>query len=132
MAYREKDFQTEFGKWSKHRWPGSAVFELKLARGNSLPFSALEEHQRYALHAVKHARVYHKLPDTGYQNPFDCVVLETMPAYVVVQYLESATRRPTFFYLIDIDVWEKEVGESARKSLTQERASVIGLARSFS
>jgi hypothetical protein len=127
VAYLEKNFQTEFTKWARNRYEGTAAFELKLARGPSLPFSALEEHQKNALLGVKNAQIGFKIPDLGVQNPFDFFTLCRAPAYVVVQFLTSeSSSHPKDFYLIDIDAWCKEEETSERKSLTIEQAKKIG------
>lgn len=121
VAYLEKDFQTEFSKWLKYNFKNTAVFELKLARTKSLPFSAVEEHQINALYNAKHAHIVHKLPDTGYQNPFDCFFLKGVEAYVVVMFTKQKK-----FFMIDIDDFLKEKSFSERKSITEERAQKIG------
>ena len=121
VAYLEKDFQTEFSKWLKYNFKRTAVFELKLTRTKSLPFSAVEEHQVNALYNAKHAHVVHKLPDTGYQNPFDCFFLKGSEAYVAVMFMKQKK-----FFLIDIDDFMLEKKCSERKSLTEERAAEIG------
>jgi penicillin-binding protein-related factor A (putative recombinase) len=127
VAYLEKNFQTEFTKWARNRYEGTAAFELKLARGTSLPFSALEEHQKNALLGVKNAQIGFKIPDTGYTNPFDFFTLAGVPAFVVVQFSDPTARtHPKDFYLIDIDAWCKEEETSERKSITIEQAKKIG------
>ncbi len=118
MAYKEKDFQTSFTKWVRNRYNGSAAFELKLGRGNSLAFSALEEHQKYALLGAAHGQIGYKIPDDGYQHPFDFFTLAHVPAFVVVRE----------FFMIDIDAWCEEEKNSDRKSLTMARAREIGTA----
>ena len=127
MAYKEKDFQTEFTKWARNRYHGTAAFELKLARGTSLPYSALEEHQKNALLGARHAQIGFKIPDTGYTNPFDFFTLSRVDAYVVVQFSDPASRtHPKDFYLIDIDAWCHQEKASNRKSITIEEAKEIG------
>ncbi len=115
---KEKNFQTQFGKWIKAN-PMTGVFELKSARGNSLPFSAVVPHQIEGLWHAKHEKIYMKLPDVGYQMPFDCFCVKGVPAYVVIRYESGA------WYMIDIDRFIEERDSSARKSLTEERARII-------
>ncbi len=112
---REKDFQSIFSKWIKINYKKSAVFELKLTHSNSIPFSAVVPHQIDALWNTKHRHIAYKLPDVGYQNPYDCIFLKQIPAFVVIKY-------PSFFCLIDIDIWIEESNISKRRSLTSERA----------
>lgn len=116
---KERKWQAEFGRWAKANIPASAAFELKVATV-SLPFSDVQPHQVAALWHVKHRKLYFKIPDAGYQNPFDSFILASMPAYVVVRYPSRA------FYLIDIDdfIHERDI-LSARKSLTEDRAKEI-------
>lgn len=115
---REKDFQSTFNKWLKTDYKQSGVFELKLSKTDSLPFSAVQDHQEAALWNTKHRQLVYKIPDVGYQNPFDCLSLVSLSAYVVIKY-------PDFFCLIDIDDWQKEMKFSTRKSLVSGRAREI-------
>ncbi len=115
---RERDFQTWFGKWLKSRWQLSGAFELKSV-DISLPFSALPDHQIQGLLHVKHAKIYMKLPDVGFQMPFDCFMLAKAPAWVVVRYGNGN------WYMIDIDAFVTERDSSKRKSLTEDRAKAI-------
>lgn len=126
MQYKEKDFQTRFGKWARNRYQGTAAFELKLARGPSLSFSALEEHQCHALQGARHGQIGFKIPDLGIQNPFDFFTLKAVAAFVVVQFI-TTERKPDEFFMIDIDAWCEEEKNSDRKSLTIERAREIGI-----
>ena len=116
---KERDFQREFSQWlrSVHRQTGA--FELKLSRTSSLPYSALAEHQEQALLNAKHGTLVYKIPDAGYQNPFDCVCLSGIPSFVVVRFPSKKT------YLIDIDDWARNRDRSKRKSLTEDEAEVI-------
>ena len=114
----EKDFQSHFNKWIKAKFKKTAAFELKLCRGNSLPFNAVQPHQSRALYEAKNGQIIYKIPDVGYQNPLDSFCLSGVPAYVVIKY-------PNFFCLIDIDDWLNEVKMSDRKSLISTRAQEI-------
>lgn len=123
---QEKNFQTLFLKWVRHQPNlGTVVFELKLTKGGSLNFNALLPHQLIALRAAKHNRIAYKIADdsVGFK-PFDCFHIREVPAYIVIMYY---TRGEKKFYMIDVDVWDKEVKISKRKSLTKERAAEIGL-----
>lgn len=114
----EAKFQVVFSKWLKSSFKGSAVFELKQTKGSSLPFDAVVEHQEQALWHTKNKKLVYKIPDVGYQNPYDCICLSGVGAYVVVKY-------PDFFCLIDIDDWLNEKKRSQRRSLTASRADEI-------
>lgn len=115
----ERDFQTIFGKWLKAHFARSAAFELKSARGPSIAFDAVAPHQLAALLRAERGTLYHKIPDVGFQNPFDCVVLSRAEAYVVVRYPSGA------WYAVDAEEWLRESGSSPRRSLTEPRAAEI-------
>ena len=124
--FREKDFQVKFSLWAKHNLDESCAFELKIEKGNALPFSALAVHQKENLLAVKHGSPLSfvwKIMDAGYQNPFDGFVLCDASAWIAVMFYSRGCKK---FYLIDIDAWCKEEETSDRKSLTEERAEAIG------
>jgi len=124
MIRLEKDFQTAFNRWARYRWDGgSAAFELKLARGSSLPFNALAPHQKVSLKLSKHSILIYKAPDLGNLNPFDTFVMQEASAFIAVMFLPEQK----VFYLIDIDVWCAEEETSSRKSLTEERAEQLGM-----
>ncbi len=115
---KEKDFQTTFNHWVKEVYRQTACFELKLCKTNALPFSTIAPHQIEALLNAKHGVLVYKIPDCGFQNPFDCYCLANVPAFVVIKY-------PDFFCLIDVGVFVLEMKTSKRKSLTSERARLI-------
>jgi len=115
---KEKDFQRTFNHWVKEVYKKTAAFELKYTKTDSLPFSVVAGHQEDALMQVKHGVFVFKIPDMGYQNPYDCFCLSYQKAFIVIKYL-------SFFCLIDIDVWVEEQKISYRKSLTSKRAREI-------
>ena len=110
----EKTYQTTFLKWLKHTQNSTAVYELKVARNGSLPFTAVKEHQRNALLVAKTGKLAYKIPDDsrGYK-PWDCFILVRVPANVVIFFDKN-------FYIIDIEDFLKIEKESVRKSLTEE------------
>lgn len=114
----EANFNSLFNKWVKNVFKKTAAFELKQTQGDSLPFSALQEHQAQALLQARWETFVFKIPDVGYQNPFDCFSLSGVPAYIVIKY-------PKFFCLIDIETFLLERDRSKRKSLTVDRAKEI-------
>lgn len=119
MQKREAKFQTLFNHYVKGVLQKTACYEVKQTESNSLPFSDVQVHQAEALYNAKHGVFVHKIPDVGYQNPFDSFSLAGVPAYVVIKY-------PAFFCLIDIDRFLEERDVlSTRKSLTSERAKEI-------
>ena len=120
---REKDFQTNFGKWLKFN-KMLGVFELKVSKGSSIPFSALEPHQEEALFNAEFEHIYYKIPDSGYQNPFDCFLLKGIPANVVVMF--NVPKNKKEFIMISILKWKYIKQNSKRKSLTEVKAKEMG------
>src|ERR1700744_3439847 len=110
---KERSFQTIFGHWVKEHMKESAAFELKSVKGKSCPFNAVQEHQIMALKRVEEGIFYHKIPDVGFQNPFDCFSLVKCPAYVVIRYGSGN------WYAIRVWLFVFEAGISKRKSLTE-------------
>lgn len=117
-SMKEKNFQTTFNHWVKNVYRKTAAFELKQTKTNSLAFSSVVEHQVQALYNVRNGILVYKIPDVGYENPFDSFALYQTPAFVVIKY-------PSFFCMIDINDWINEVKISDRKSLTDKRAREI-------
>lgn len=116
----ERSFQTTFSHWLKAVHKQTGAFELKVAKGESLPFSAVAEHQIQALEQARYGTFVFKIPDLGLQNPFDCFCLNRVPAWVVIKYEK-------FFCLISIAAFTLEKEKSVRKSLTADRACEIAV-----
>lgn len=124
MAYLEKNFQTDFNKYVKHRFKETAAFELKAVTTQSIPFSRVADHQVNALLQAKHGCLIYKIPDDSRgHKPLDSFAICHSPAYVVVMF-EASRKSP--FYLIDIDDWISESESSDRRSLLQTRAAELG------
>lgn len=122
---KEKDRTTLFSHWLKVYGRDTAVYELKICKEKSLPFDRLEEHQLQALCMAKHAQVVFKLPDCGFQNPFDLAHWKFVKSYIgIFWYIHRGQKD---FTLIDIDAWIVEKEKSDRKSITFERACEIGI-----
>ena len=120
MKKREQKLTTKFLEWVSVNFRHTFAFEVKQTAGNALSFSALKEHQKRALMISKHGFFRFKIPDAGWENPFDGFCLNQVPSYVVVFYGRN-------FYLIDIDSWCEEEKRSLKKSLTEERAKIIAI-----
>jgi hypothetical protein len=123
----ERQFSTKFLHWLRvHKVLGA--FELKLTKGISLPFNALQEHQKQALLLAKHGFLAHKIADDSLSSkPFDTFGISG-PAYVVVQFYKP---REKGFYIIDIDEWVDAEKNHDKKSITEEIASRIGTRYTF-
>ena len=117
---KEKDFQIYFNKWLKHVHCKTGAFELKLSRSDSLPYSSVAPHQIDALLQAKHGILVFKLPDVGYQNPFDTFSLSGVPAFIVIKFVKSGR-----IYGLDIDDFIKLRDGSSRKSITESECQVI-------
>jgi len=115
---REAQFTTRFRKWlqSREDSPHAAAYEIKVTTDSSIPFSAVKEHQIGALEQVKHGMFSQKIPDAGWQNPFDLYVLCKQEAYVVVAFLTP--RKPSQVWIIDIDFFLHMQELEERKSMT--------------
>ena len=120
MRKKEANFQTTFNHWLKAVYKKTGAYELKQTQTDSLPFSDVKPHQIEALLAVRHGTFVFKIPDAGFQNPYDCYSMHEEPAYVVIKY-------PKFFCLISIDNFVAESKASKRRSLTSQRASEISV-----
>ena len=115
---REASFQTIFNNYLREK-KMDGVFELKQTRTDSIPFLALETHQRESLLAVEDNGFVWKLSDADpRQKPFDCFSIGICPAYVVIRY-------PECFVMIRIDEFLQEERISERKSLTLQKAKDI-------
>ena len=124
---KEANFQTEFSKRNVLK----GVFELKLCKGKSLPFSSVAEHQEEALLAVSGGiGLFHKISDSPIfrgsktrftkPKPFDCFLLRDYPAFVVIMWW--ASRKKKAVYYIPIKHWMALKEEAGRKSITEEMA----------
>lgn len=119
LKKREANWTTTvFRKWCEEKYRKPAVFEIKYAKGNSLPFSDVEPHQIANLLAVRHGTFVYKIADMGQRNPFDMFCMTEMPAFIVIKY-------PKGFVLIAVDTFLLESKKSKRRSLTWERACEI-------
>ncbi len=119
MIKRESKFGQLFRHWIKSKPMYSGAFELKQTRTNSLPFSAVQEHQLHALRAAKGEGILYKAPDdSAGVKPFDFFYLRHAYAWVVIKY-------PNAFYIIDVEMFSHEKALSSRKSLTEQRAKEI-------
>lgn len=127
---KEKNIQTLFGKIIKEQ----GVFELKLAKGNSIPYNALKEHQRQALLQAKHKGIFHKISDSlpvfggnkhmrfTKKKPFDAFFIRC-PAYVAICFYHPREKKE--ICLIDIDKFLEAEKSDTRKSLTEDKARKI-------
>lgn len=124
---READFTRVFQKWAKasNAILTPTAFELKQTTTESIPFSAVKDHQLAALEAVASNQGFiYKISDgsAGFK-PFDLFYMRQCMAFVVIKY-------PREFFLINVFSFKEEKKSSKRRSLTRERAREISVFRS--
>lgn len=107
----ERDYIPKVLRYAREHIPYSCAIEVKLARGSSLSFSALAEHQEHALLLASNDGMAWKIPDCGFQNPFDAFTFKNTAAYVVVIFPPTA-------YFVPIEAWCAAQEKTTRKSCT--------------
>lgn len=120
MIRRESKFQTKFSRWVKYRWPEdvNAHFELKVARTNSLPFSAVSDKQKNNLR-IAQKRFFKKYSDMDRMGTdFDCSHVGPAQCFIVIQYYRPQNKE---FFMCPIDVFLDIERTSDRKSITEEQ-----------
>jgi hypothetical protein len=131
----EKDMQVLFGKYLKSTPPKqSEVYELKICKGNALPFDKVKDRQIDVLYQVNHGSYYHKLTDPpifegmktrfNVPRPFDCFCLVNVPAFIIVWFYKP--REKKVFIKISIEDFIDLKKREKRKSMTEEMALEIG------
>jgi penicillin-binding protein-related factor A (putative recombinase) len=122
---KERDIQNIFGKRNKI----FGAFELKLAKGNSIPFNSVKKHQIEGLVSIQSDGLYYKINDSPWtqeftnKKPFDCFNLRGIPAYVVICWY--VPRKKKIFHYIPVNDFIYEMQNSKRKSLTIDRSELI-------
>ncbi len=116
---KEADFGVRLRKWLRENPTFSCAYEVKYTPTNSLPFNALEDHQRTYLKAIKSPKG-ELIRVQGVNGEPDYIWLRNFPACVVIKY-------PHSFHLIDVDTFVMEDTRSKRRSLTSERAEAISI-----
>ena len=122
----EQKFTTRFKHWleaNEEKFPNNfaAAWEIKVTLKKCVAFSMVNQHQIDALMQVRHKNFVFKIPDAGFQNPFDLFSMKKSNAFFVFAFLK--TRLPADVYVIDIDKYLKLKSETlaqGRKSLTEE------------
>jgi len=123
--------QTLFTKHCKSYPPNQTeVYELKICKGTSLPFDAIQDHQIQALQEAQQGSLFHKISDQPWgtndkfrftaKKPFDCFVLHKVSAYIVVWFYKE--RKQKLFIKIRIDKFLEMKKTCKRKSFTEEMA----------
>lgn len=119
----EKDFYKRIGNYYEAHATNNMAVEAKITKTNRLPFSCLMPHQESKLIEAEKV-LYHKEADSGVgQKNFDIYILYRATAVVIAIYYKP---RETEVYEIGIRAFVNEKYLSTEKSLTKERAAIIG------
>lgn len=119
----EKDFYAPIGAYYLQHTTNSMGIEVKITKTDRLSFKAVTERQEEKLLKAE-AALYHNEPDIGLApKNFDIYILHKATAVVFVVYWKPREKE---CYEIPIRNWIKEKYESGEKSLTKERAAMIG------
>lgn len=133
----ERNMQTFFGKYVQKNPPTQTeVYELKICKGTSLSFDAVQTHQKVALLQAEQNYLFHRITDQPWikdrpytftaKKPFDCLVLTRVQSFVILWFYKA--RQQKIFYKIPIKSWIAEQNQSTRKSITEQRARELGQA----
>lgn len=124
----ERDLQCLFRNWLRANWKSSAAFELKICKTDRFNLKCIAPHQLANLELANNRLFTYKLPDLGLQNPFDCLTLFQVPAYVVIFFYKP--RQPKKFHAIPIGHVIAYIN-SGQKSLTEKEAEELASLRGF-
>lgn len=122
---REAKFTTRFKKWLSAnseliKFPPAAAIEVKITNGKSIPFSAVKQHQVDALLSVEDGEFSYKLPDAGWQNPFDMLYMRRCSGYVVLAFEHVLPKKVVHFYIIPIHVFIDMQEDTFSKSVNED------------
>ena len=122
----EKNFRSLFTKWLKKYAEETFVYELKITKRDTLPFSKFQAHQLPALYNAKHSILAHKISDSaiGYK-PFDGAVWRNCPAYVGIMFYKPRMKKVC--YLLDIDVVMKLKDTPKKRSISEVDCILLGI-----
>jgi hypothetical protein len=102
------------------------LWEVKITKGKSIPFSGFSNEQITVLMRAKHQRYDYKIRDTSLDKMrVDGFTFIKSPSWCICCY-PAENRDGYNAYAIDIDVWYQERRTCGRKSLTEERAIELG------
>jgi hypothetical protein len=120
MVKHEALFTTKFKKWL-HAYGikgiHAAAYEIKVTDKKSIPFNAVSTHQLESLLAVSRGKFIYKIPDAGWQNPFDMFVLSGARAYIILAFKVG---RKYNVWQVDIHVWMDMREKLGRKSVDED------------
>lgn len=124
MSFTERDMQSLWTKWlKKNKWDHCAAFELKITKRKNLNFNRVAEHQAYYLNKGENGGFAYKISDMSPGlKPFDCLHFEGL-GYIVIMFYEP--RKKKVAYAISIKEWGWYIQQSARKSITEDKAKEL-------
>lgn len=120
---READFSILFRHWvmaNPLSLPDACTFEHKQTTTDSIPFSALEEHQAIYSNAIRNSKKGVLMRMQGVNGEPDYCYYRTKTAFIVIKY-------PDAFHIITVTNFIHEKETSHRKSLTSARAREISI-----
>lgn len=119
----EKSYYAKISKYYTKNAICSMAVEVKITKGNTLPFKCLAPHQEEFL--LQAERTFsHKIPDVGrLRKPFDIMVIHHAASALIAIYYKP---RYAEIFEIPIRKFLDEKYNSGKKSLTKQRASEIG------
>jgi len=118
MTKREQAYTTKFIKAIKDghiSFPAGPI-EVKMARGKRVYRKQFATHQIHALHIAATGTLAWKIPDAGFANPFDIMLYEKAPTWVLAVFEESRyylVDAVHFFAMCEISCDEKECASMA-------------------
>lgn len=124
MQRRESIFTSKFKKWVYHNWDEPSYFEIKTSKDGelSIPFSSVSSKQEINLRIKKFVHKFSDYDRLG--TPLDMISFKGK-GYMVFHFYRKGNKE---FFLIPIERWFKERETSKRKSLTEDRATELGIA----
>mgnify|MGYP001582875551 CR=1 FL=1 len=123
---KERDLQSRVIRAALPVVPRSSSIEVKVSKGDSISYSATKEHQIRALYlSTTEIGMGFKIPDCGFQNPFDIFILKKACAYKALVF-NLGIRGKNECVLVSLEKWTQEKERSTRKSITLTRAKQIG------
>lgn len=105
----------------------SCAVEIKVCKKETFSFSSLLPHQERALWLANGEKgIYFKIPDCGYQNPFDGFIMKSIDAGIAIVF-NTSIRGEKECWFIPIEKWFLVKNISRRKSLTLQDAKIYGI-----
>jgi len=123
MIKREAKFTTLFKKWLRaneqvQSLADGAAWEIKATDKDRILFSSVSRHQIDALTQVADSLFQYKIPDDGFQKPFDMITFKRNKAWIVLAFIKP--RKPASTWIIGIHTFKDLIDTHNMKSLSEE------------